>query len=606
MTPINEPEDNVSGRTTEGLEPVIVGKLQELAAREIEAGWLKVPVWKKLALFALLGATKFMPEASKTTVRRKIFPELQNLRHDFMFLRNTGTLRRRIEAGNDYLQLIIDDWATYTDGLSANVPKMNSYKSAITGSLYMIDKLSEPIGGKWPVDIIIPVGKKTDLVRKCITSIREHTDRDSYRIVICALEGSDLTGVGLEPPDSILYHNVVPFNYAAVNNLALDRSQNDVVLLNDDTEVTAGWLEALAGSSRGYCLAGARTGHQCCGNPDAWDEGEERLTFYPINMFCLYIPARAREILGNLEPKYCYYGGEDVDYSIRALESGLPLVISPAFVHHHTSASFAGSTLKMLEYGQKQLKGWQDVTPPFNLSNKAPLISVIIATYNRAGLLLQSVLSMLRGEYTNIEVIVVDDGSTDMTPSVVKYLSENDHRINYIRNSTNMGPDRSRTKGLGVAKGEFIAFHDDDDVAHTNRIIAPLRYLVENPATDACYCDFDMIQNGIRINRTNSEPFSREAYLDDRIYIGIAIMLFRRRALDICPLMPEYDSAIDFDWVFRAVRQGIKIDYCPSNVLDYYFESGIERMSGGSPRALEQHREIRDRENFLDSLNRNS
>lgn len=235
-------------------------------------------------------------------------------------------------------------------------------------------------------------------------------------------------------------------------------------------------------------------------------------------------------------------------------------------------------------------------------SDGSPLVTVIVATYNRAGLLSGSVLSLLKGEHRNFEIIIVDDCSADETPSVVRELLRLDSRIAHIRNQENMGAVKSRMSGLEIARGEFVAFHDDDDIAHPNRLSAPLRFLMANHGFDACYCDFDFIRDGIRRGYRNDEPFSREAYLSGRILIGSAIMLFQRGTLGKCPFLPEYEHAIDFDWVFRALRQGLAIGHCPANVIDYYSDADAIRLSGSNPESRRQHKEIRDREYFLDSV----
>lgn len=89
------------------------------------------------------------------------------------------------------------------------------------------------------------------------------------------------------------------------------------------------------------------------------------------------------------------------------------------------------------------------------------LISVIIPTYNRVGLLGRSIKSVLSQTYTNLELLVIDDCSVDNTGEFVKGLS--DERIRYYRNERNMGLAASKNRGASLAKGELLAFQDDDD-----------------------------------------------------------------------------------------------------------------------------------------------
>ncbi len=89
-----------------------------------------------------------------------------------------------------------------------------------------------------------------------------------------------------------------------------------------------------------------------------------------------------------------------------------------------------------------------------------PLVSVIIPTYNRAGVICRTIDNVLAQTHREIEIIVVDDGSTDDTQAV---LSRYSGQIRVISQS-NTGPARARNRGIEVASGEFIAFQDSDDL----------------------------------------------------------------------------------------------------------------------------------------------
>lgn len=93
---------------------------------------------------------------------------------------------------------------------------------------------------------------------------------------------------------------------------------------------------------------------------------------------------------------------------------------------------------------------------------KIPLVSVIIPSYNREHLIGRSIRSVLNQTYEEIEVIVVDDGSTDNTRDVVNNF--NDKRIRYIHHDNNLGGCIARNTGINASRGEYIAFQDSDDV----------------------------------------------------------------------------------------------------------------------------------------------
>lgn len=90
-----------------------------------------------------------------------------------------------------------------------------------------------------------------------------------------------------------------------------------------------------------------------------------------------------------------------------------------------------------------------------------PFVSVVIPTHNRADLLERSINSVLCQSYKNLEVIVVDDASTDHTASVIEKI--NDSRLRYLRLEQNVGGAEARNIGISVALGDFVAFQDSDD-----------------------------------------------------------------------------------------------------------------------------------------------
>jgi glycosyltransferase involved in cell wall biosynthesis len=97
-------------------------------------------------------------------------------------------------------------------------------------------------------------------------------------------------------------------------------------------------------------------------------------------------------------------------------------------------------------------------------------VSVYIPTYNRSELLTRAVMSVLNQTYKNIEVIVVDDCSTDATKEVIAGLLVMDSRLSYYCNETNSGACVSRNLAIKHAKGRFITGLDDDDYFEINRV----------------------------------------------------------------------------------------------------------------------------------------
>jgi len=119
-------------------------------------------------------------------------------------------------------------------------------------------------------------------------------------------------------------------------------------------------------------------------------------------------------------------------------------------------------------------------------NNNYPLVSIIIPTYNCERHILESVESSLVQSYPNLEIIVIDDGSTDNTEQILKPYFD---RIKYIR-KTNSGLAGARNVGIGIANGEYLAWLDSDDIAHPDRILIQAAYFSSHPDVVLVSSDF--------------------------------------------------------------------------------------------------------------------
>ncbi len=109
------------------------------------------------------------------------------------------------------------------------------------------------------------------------------------------------------------------------------------------------------------------------------------------------------------------------------------------------------------------------------------LITVIIPFYNRIKQTLTSLQSVLLQTYQNLEIIVVDDGSKDITTDVIEHISS-DPRVIYIRLDKNAGPAAARNEGIGRARGEYLAFLDSDDLLLPEKIDTQLKMMQNSDA----------------------------------------------------------------------------------------------------------------------------
>src|SRR5688500_300589 len=108
----------------------------------------------------------------------------------------------------------------------------------------------------------------------------------------------------------------------------------------------------------------------------------------------------------------------------------------------------------------------------------SPKISVILPVYNGQLFLKAAIESILNQSYGNFELLIINDGSVDDTEKII--FGFNDLRIRYIRNERNLGLIATLNKGLDLAKGEYIARMDNDDISLPARLEKQLAYLEEN------------------------------------------------------------------------------------------------------------------------------
>lgn len=197
-----------------------------------------------------------------------------------------------------------------------------------------------------------------------------------------------------------------------------------------------------------------------------------------------------------------------------------------------------------------------------------PLVTFIIATYNRADYICEAVCSILKQKYNNIEIIVIDDCSKDDTPELLK--ANFDNRVIYHRNSKNMGPAFSRNIGLGLAKGKYIGLLDSDDILYDENHTQIAVDTLENDKEITIFCcDFYIIDRENRILNKYSPLLDSIDYIDfslaseKRDLGGLYLRgvhscgaLLRRSAIDMVGQMNEnYRIAWDAEYFLRLLGE---------------------------------------------------
>jgi glycosyltransferase involved in cell wall biosynthesis len=196
------------------------------------------------------------------------------------------------------------------------------------------------------------------------------------------------------------------------------------------------------------------------------------------------------------------------------------------------------------------------------MNDSRPGISVIIPSYNMGRFLSESVASVLDQHYERLEILIVDDGSTDDTPSRVERLPV---PVRYIRQE-NRGPAAARNHGLDAARHELIAFLDADDLWPPGKLDDQLARLLEDPNRDFVigHLRFFALRPGAA-----EDSHDYEFHPSQFIFL-VGSGLYRRRVFE---KIGRFDETMryseDTDWFFRCREGGVPYLLMPEVTVLY-------------------------------------
>lgn len=154
-------------------------------------------------------------------------------------------------------------------------------------------------------------------------------------------------------------------------------------------------------------------------------------------------------------------------------------------------------------------------------------VSVIMPSYNCARYLDESITSVLKQSHKCLELILVDDGSTDDTEAVVKKYSA-DPRFKFIKSPRKEGPSAARNRGIDAAKGDFITFLDADDIFLEHKVLKQAEFLEKKRSCQICYT-----------NEIYFKDISGGEIISDRYHFSGDIFYYLKRGnfIPICSVM---------------------------------------------------------------------
>jgi len=191
-----------------------------------------------------------------------------------------------------------------------------------------------------------------------------------------------------------------------------------------------------------------------------------------------------------------------------------------------------------------------------------PLVSVVIPVFNSERFLREAVQSVLAQQYSPIEIIVVDDGSTDNTATVARSLPET---VRYLH-QTNQGPAAARNRGIEQAQGSLIAFADADDLWPPAKLEQQLPYLIKDPKIDIV---LGRIQQ-VLLSETVDGPTRAQQFAEPAFSVNLGSAVIRKSVFERVGLFDEtMRYSEDVDWFMRAREGGAAIGTIDAVTLFY-------------------------------------
>jgi len=228
-----------------------------------------------------------------------------------------------------------------------------------------------------------------------------------------------------------------------------------------------------------------------------------------------------------------------------------------------------------------------------------PLVSVVIPTYNRGHTIGGAIDSVMQQSLTDLEIIVIDDCSTDNTAAVIHSLSS--QQVRYYRNDVNLRGGGSRNKGVTLARGKFIAFLDSDDEWTPEKLALQMELLMkcEKPYSSVCYSKLLVRRGEIEFATMDRGVGEREKVADYLFkqggHIQTSSLLMSKALLMRCGFDEGLKKHQDWDLVLRLEAIGAHFVWLEKPATIWYQNAHEIRVSDfvdtfGSRAWIERHK----------------
>jgi glycosyltransferase involved in cell wall biosynthesis len=213
--------------------------------------------------------------------------------------------------------------------------------------------------------------------------------------------------------------------------------------------------------------------------------------------------------------------------------------------------------------------------------SRKPQVSVIIPTYNRGWILREAVDSVLAQDYTDFELIVVDDGSTDDTREILDSYGQD----LFVFQQPNKGVSAARNRGLAESRAQLVAFLDSDDLWLPQKLTRQVEFFTINPAALICQTEETWVRNGVRVNpKRRHHKFSGMIFMPSLALclVSPSAVMIRKTLFDTVGLFDESLPACeDYDlWLRVSCRYPVFLIHDPLIIKRGGHEDQLSKAAG--------------------------
>ena len=207
-------------------------------------------------------------------------------------------------------------------------------------------------------------------------------------------------------------------------------------------------------------------------------------------------------------------------------------------------------------------------------TSNTPLVSVIMPVYNGERFLAQAIGSVMTQTLSDFELIIINDGSTDATATILADYARLDRRITVISNAVaqGYGGEKASNSAYRMAKGRYIAKLDADDVAHPARLARQVDFLEKHPDIFLAGTFLEIIDASGRVTGTREYPVAHEAIYRNYYYrncLGHPSVMFRNGVVNGDFYTLRFPSLNDYYSFFLLMQAGHKVANIPDYLVQY-------------------------------------